>query len=123
VQDEDRGPAVPLRGEDLLGTLTTAEKVALTGGLDTWHTVPVDRLGLPSIKLSDGPSGARGGTFGAVASASFPCGSALGASWNTALLEEVGQALGREARWKGARVLLGPTINIQRHPLGGRHAL
>lgn len=107
--------------DQLLGKLTQEEKVAMASGIDTWHTAPAPSIGLPSVKISDGPSGARGGTFGAVASASFPCGSAIGATWNPELIRRVGSALGQEAKWKGARVLLAPTINIQRHPLGGRH--
>jgi beta-glucosidase len=109
------------RVESLLGQLTQDEKVALASGIDSWHTAPAPSIGLPSIKVSDGPSGARGGSFGAVASSSFPCGSAIGATWNPSLVHRVGIALGREAKWKGARVLLAPTINIQRHPFGGRH--
>jgi beta-glucosidase len=107
--------------EVLLAKLARSEKVALAAGVDTWHTAAAGSIGLPALKLSDGPSGARGASFGAVPSASFPCGSALGATWSPELLQEVGAALGREARWKGARVLLAPTINIQRHPFGGRH--
>ncbi len=109
------------RIERLLGELTLEESVLLASGTDSWHTAAVERLGIPAIKVSDGPSGARGESFGSVTSASFPCGSALGATWNCDLLRDVGAAIGVEARRKGARVLLAPTINLCRHPLAGRH--
>jgi beta-glucosidase len=110
------------RIESLCKELTVEEKVALLAGADLWRTPGAARLGIPTLKMTDGPSGARGGTFGGeVTSASFPCGSALAATWNVALVEAVGEALGEEARSKGCQVLLGPTVNLQRHPLGGRH--
>lgn len=109
------------RVEGLLGQLTLEEAIALASGVDSWHTAAVTRLGIPALKVTDGPSGARGGTMGSVTSASFPCGIALGATWNDELLGEIGAAIGREALRKGARVLLGPTVNLCRHPLAGRH--
>src|SRR5512145_3118824 len=106
------------RIEKLLAELGLDEKVSLVSGADMWRTPPVDRLGIPQLKVSDGPVGARGGTLGGeVAAASFPCGIALGATWNTALIGEVGKALGQECKTKGAQVLLGPTVNLHRHPL------
>src|SRR5438067_2267837 len=109
--------------EDLLRQMTLQEKVAMLAGTKTWYTVPVERLGIPSLKMSDGPNGARGagGLTGGVKTACFPAGISLASTWNTDLLERVGQALAREAQMKGARVLLGPTVNIQRSPLGGRN--
>ena len=76
---------------------------------------------MPSIRFSDGPNGVRGTRFfnGAPA-ACLPCGTALGATWNIPLLEQAGNLLGEEAIAKGAHVLLGPTVNIPRSPLGGR---
>ena len=109
------------RIDDLLSQLTLDEKVAMLSGSDNWQTVPVERLGIPKLKMTDGPNGARGNGVSGAKSASFPVGSALGATWNVALMEEVGAALGVEAKDKGAQVLLGPTINLHRHPLGGRH--
>lgn len=71
--------------------------------------------------MSDGPNGVRGTRFfNGVPAACFPCATALGATWDADLLYRVGQLLGEEAHAKGAHVLLGPTINIQRSPLGGR---
>ena len=106
---------------ELLGQLTLSEKVALAAGSDVWHTTPVERLGIGRMKLSDGPSGVRGGSSSLGTSAVFPCGIALGATWDVDLLERIGSVMAEEAKTKGVHVVLGPTINIHRHPLGGRH--
>jgi beta-glucosidase len=111
------------RIDTLLQELTLEEKVALLAGASMWYTVPIERLGIPAIKVTDGPNGARGdGLFtGGVPAASFPVGIALAATWNTALVEEIGSALGEEAKTKGAHVLLAPTVNIHRTPINGRN--
>ncbi len=84
--------------------------------------MPVERLGIPAVMMTDGPNGARGiGSFESANAACFPAGIALAATWNTVMVERVGQALGQEARSKGARVLLAPTVNIHRSPLAGRN--
>ncbi|GHO45792.1 beta-glucosidase [Ktedonospora formicarum] len=94
----------------------------MLAGADMWHTVAIERLGIPALKVSDGPNGARGGAMqGGVTAACFPSGIALASTWNTELVERVGQALAQEARTKGARVLLAPTVNIHRTPIGGRN--
>jgi beta-glucosidase len=109
--------------ENLLRQMTLREKVAKLAGTNHWYTVPVERLGIPSLKMSDGPNGARGaGGFSAgVKAACFPAEISLASTWNTDLVERVGRALAREAKMKGAQVLLAPTVNIQRSPLGGRN--
>src|SRR5205814_2565667 len=109
--------------ENLLSQLTLQEKVAMLAGTNDWYTVPVERLGIPSLKMTDGPNGARGagGFTGGVKAACFPAGISLASTWNTDLVERVGQGLAREAKLKGAQVLLAPTVNIQRSPLGGRN--
>lgn len=90
-------------------------------GADFWHTVPVERLNIPVLRFSDGPNGIRGTRFfNGVPAACVPCSTALGATWDPDLIEELGGLLGDESRAKGAHILLGPTINIQRSPLGGR---
>lgn len=110
------------RVSDLLGQLSLDEKVALLAGEDHWHTPPVERVGIPRFKMSDGPIGVRGARNpGGPRSACFPCGTALAATWDPALVQEVGEHLGHEARAKGAHLLLGPTVNIHRHPLAGRN--
>ncbi|KAK7418414.1 hypothetical protein QQZ08_011264 [Neonectria magnoliae] len=107
--------------EALIEQLTLEEKVALTAGTGWWHTTAIDRLSIPSIRLSDGPNGVRGTHFfDSTPSACLPCGTALGSTFDTHLAERIGRLLSDEAHAKGAHVLLGPTINIQRGPLGGR---
>jgi beta-glucosidase len=107
--------------EKLLQELTLEEKAALLAGADLWHTVAVPRLGIGTLRVTDGPNGARGTAFrGGPTSACFPCGAALGATWNPLLVEKVAGALAEEALAKGARILLAPTVNMQRSPLGGR---
>jgi beta-glucosidase len=111
------------RVRELLSALSLEEKAALTAGGDLWSTVPVERLGIPAVGLTDGPNGARGMGLpgvGVVASACTPCGAGLGATWDVELLARVGALIGREARAKGCHVLLAPTVNIHRSPLGGR---
>lgn len=112
------------RIEVLLQTMTTEEKAALLAGANMWETVPIERLGIPAMKVSDGPNGARGGggfVGGAVTSACFPVGISLASTWNTTLLEQVGKALAEEVKSKGAHMLLAPTVNIHRSPLNGRN--
>ncbi|HET8840843.1 MAG TPA: glycoside hydrolase family 3 N-terminal domain-containing protein, partial [Ktedonobacteraceae bacterium] len=108
--------------EDLLQQMTLQEKVSMLAGANFWQTVPVERLGIPAIKVTDGPNGARGGTFsGGVKAACFPAGIALASTWHPELVGRIGQALAQEARTKGASVLLAPTVNIHRSPLNGRN--
>jgi beta-glucosidase len=107
--------------EDLAPELALDEQAALTGGDDDWHTVALPARGIPRLKVTDGPSGARGESYTTTTSASFPCGSALGASFDEALVARVAAAIADEARTKGAHVVLGPTLNLHRHPLGGRN--
>ena len=106
----------------LVDTLTIEEQVSLLAGSDFWHTVAIERAGIPAMRVSDGPAGARGTLFeGGPASVNAPCGTSLAATWDPPLVEEVGHLLGREARAKGARVLLAPTVNLHRTPTGGRN--
>ena len=101
--------------------MTDAEEaVRPLAGADWWTTPAA--AGVPALKVTDGPSGARGELFvGGPPSVWFPCGAAVGATWDTALIGRLGAALAEETRAKGAHVLLGPTVNLQRDPLGGRH--
>jgi beta-glucosidase len=108
------------RVEELLGRLTPAEKAALTGGDDVWHLPAIERVGLGRLKMSDGPSGIRGAAIGTRRSLAFPCGMAVGATWDVELAGRYGTALADEARSKGVHLLLGPTVGIPRTPLGGR---
>jgi beta-glucosidase len=104
-----------------VAALTVAEKVLLLTGADSWRTQGAAALGLRPMITSDGPAGARGVIKDErFPSSSLPCPSALGATWDTALVHEVAAALGAEARSKGIDILLAPTINLMRTPLGGR---
>ncbi|MEO2169824.1 MAG: glycoside hydrolase family 3 C-terminal domain-containing protein, partial [bacterium] len=109
------------RTETLLQEMTRVEKVALVGGHDLWNTVGIERLGIPALKVTDGPNGARGESFSGRTAACFPCGTALASTWDIALVERVGEALAEEARAKGARMLLAPTVNIHRTLVAGRN--
>ena len=106
----------------LLRAMTLEEKISLFAGANRWETEPIERLGIPSIKMTDGPNGARGalGTSGPP-SVCFPVGVGLAATWNTDLVESVGSALGEGTKAKNAQILLAPTVNIQRSPLAGRN--
>ncbi len=95
------------------------ERVALLAGSDTWHTP--ESAGVPAIRMSDGPAGVRGTSWTGPRSASLPCGSALGATFDPELVRVVGEALGRESRSKSAQVLLAPTVNLHRTAIGGRN--
>ena len=107
--------------DSIIEELTLEEKIELLSGFDAWHTNSIKRLNIPSIKMSDGPNGVRGNGTSGKSSACFPCAISLGSTWNMGLINQVGVALGQEAKSKDVDVLLGPTININRHPLGGRH--
>ena len=104
-----------------MGGLSIDQKADLLAGADMWHTVGFVDPPVPAIRVSDGPAGARGTSWDRGRSASFPCGSALGATWDPELIRDVGRALGREARSKSAHVLLAPTVNLHRTPIGGRN--
>ncbi|KAK3310655.1 glycoside hydrolase superfamily [Chaetomium strumarium] len=105
-----------------LATLTQEEKVSLLTAADFWRTKAIPDKGIPAIKTSDGPNGARGGIFvGGTKAALFPCGISLAATWNKDLLHQVGQHLAQEVKARSADVLLAPTVCMHRHPLGGRN--
>ncbi|KAF2128277.1 glycoside hydrolase family 3 protein [Dothidotthia symphoricarpi CBS 119687] len=107
--------------EEVLSKLTVAEKCNLTAGSDFAHTFPIPRLGIPALRTSDGPNTVRGTRFfNSTPTICLPAGPALAATWNRALLQEIGGLLGDECIAKGSHVLLGPCINIPRSPLGGR---
>src|SRR5215472_5979798 len=97
--------------EELLRQMTLQEKVALLAGTNDWYTVPVERLAIPSLKMTDGPNGARGagGFTAGVKAACWKAGISLASTWNVDLVERIGQALAQEAKLKGAQVLLAPT--------------
>lgn len=114
--------------KEIISQMTLEEKAGLCSGLDAWHTKAVERLGIPSIMVTDGPIGLRKQPEGvgdlalgkSVPATCFPSGSALASSWDRKLLEQVGSALGEECQANGVSILLGPAVNIKRSPLGGR---
>lgn len=101
--------------------LSLEQKVALLSGMDVWRTAPIADIELPPIKVSDGPNGVRGDSTTGARAVCLPASIALGASFDVDLVTELGRLLGRETVRKGAQVLLAPTINLARHPLGGRN--
>ncbi|HMN00694.1 MAG TPA: glycoside hydrolase family 3 N-terminal domain-containing protein, partial [Anaerolineales bacterium] len=109
--------------------LTLEEKASLCSGADFWHLKGIERLGIPSIMVTDGPHGLRKqagssnelGISDSVPATCFPTASALAAAWNRDLIFEVGQALGEECRQEKVGVILGPGVNIKRSPLCGRN--
>jgi len=104
------------RVEDLLAQMTLEEKVAQLGGDQSGMATPDNtRIGIPGFKMADGPHGVRWGM-----ATCFPSPLALGASWDPALVQRVGEAIGREFRGKGRYVALAPCLNIIRDPRGGR---
>jgi beta-glucosidase len=110
------------RIDDLLKQMTLEEKISMLAGADLWHSVAIPRLGVPQFKVTDGPNGARG-AWGSMSTPSVatPVGIALGATWNPALVEKVGNVLADELEAKGSHILLAPTVNIHRTPIAGRN--
>jgi len=115
--------------KQLIAEMTLEEKASLCTGLDTWHTQGIERLGIPSVMVTDGPHGLRKqraasdhlGLFDSVPSTCFPSAVGVASSWDRALIERMGQALGQECQAENVAVLLGPGANIKRSPLCGRN--
>lgn len=115
-------PDAEARIRDLAESLTLEQQVQLLTGADVWSTHALPVIGLSRVVMSDGPSGVRGEDFDERHdSVSLPSSSALSATWSVGLARRYGQVLGQEARRKGVHAVLGPTINLHRSPLGGRH--
>ena len=109
------------RIEEILDRATLDEQISLLAGANFWETVAIERLNVPVMRVTDGPVGARGTRFDGEASVCVPCGTLLGATWDRALMAEVGELLGNETLAKGATALLAPTVNLHRTPVGGRN--
>jgi beta-glucosidase len=115
-------PAVTERVDAALGKLDLGQKVRLLTGSGFWGTHSEPLLGLRAMVLSDGPAGVRGVTWDErETSVNVPSPTALAATWDDPLVERIGALLAGEARRKGVDVLLAPTVNLHRTPLGGRH--
>lgn len=108
------------RIENLLAACTLKEKVAMAAGSGLWYSTPVERLGIPAFKMSDGPNGVRGdGRDPTAGSTCFPVGTALAASWDLELIGEVGATLAREARARSTRPICAPSNGRSARPVPG----
>jgi beta-glucosidase len=122
VYQDSQAPA-EARVEDLFGRLTRDEKIDMLTGTG-FTTKPIPRLGIPALAMVDAGQGVRGGQDSMLGPATaFPAGVLMASTWDTNLLWHLGRAIGEEARNKGssAQMVLGPAVNIQRSPLGGRN--
>lgn len=114
---------------NLISQMTLEEKAGLCSGHDFWTTKPIERLGVPSIMVTDGPHGLRKqvgkadhlGINESVPATCFPTGATLASSWDRNLIEKVGKALGEECQAENVAIILGPGTNIKRSPLCGRN--
>src|SRR5215472_257279 len=119
------------RSADLVKRMTLEEKATMLSGSGWTESAPIPRLGIPAIKMTDGPMGVRSWlgssaiTGGAKAvkieATSFPAGIAMAATWDPALVQREGQAIAQEVKALGRDMILGPTVNINRQPLWGRN--
>ena len=118
-----------MKHKDILDQMTLIEKAAIVGGQGEWQTWPIPRLGIPSMYCSDGPHGIRkqagaGDHLGlneSLKATCFPTAATVANSWDVALGEKIGQALGEEAMAEDVHILLGPGMNMKRSPLCGRN--
>ncbi|EOO77671.1 glycoside hydrolase family 3 C-terminal domain-containing protein [Bacillus mycoides] len=113
----------------IISQMTLEEKASLCSGLDFWNTKGIERLGIPSIMVTDGPHGLRKqaegadhlGIYNSIPATCFPSAVGLASTWNKELIKQVGVALGEECQAENVGVLLGPGANIKRSPLCGRN--
>lgn len=105
------------RANSLVDRMTLQEKLDYIGGYNDFYIREVPRLGIPEIRMADGPQGVRNNTQSTL----FACGVAAAATWNESLVREMGVALGQDSRARGVHILLGPGVNIYRSPLCGRN--
>ena len=110
-------PAVEKRVDSLLSQMTTAEKLRMLGGTRSFYTHGLARLGIPELKMSDGPLGVR--CYGL--STAYPAPIALAASFDTSLAQRMGESLGQDSRAFGVHVLLAPGMNLYRAPMCSRN--
>ncbi len=108
---------VERRVESILARMTLEEKIDYIGGVNDFFIRGIERLGLPPLKMADGPAGVR--NFGPATT--MASGVALAATWNPQLVERVGSEIGRDARAKGVHFMLRPGVNIYRAPMNGRN--
>jgi beta-glucosidase len=129
-----QNPSAPVeqRVEDLLQRMTPSEKAAMLAGSGWMESMPNARLGIPAIKMADGPMGVRSWRAPAalsspasaaapVFSTAFPASIGMGASWDAGLVQRVARAIAQQAKSHGRDMILGPTVNIARVPTWGRN--
>ena len=116
AQAQTSSPDVEARANSLLKNLTLEEKVDLIGGVDDFYIRAIEKIGLPRLKMADGPVGVRNygpsTVFGGIG---------LAATWDPELAARIGETIGRDARARGVHFMLGPGVNIYRAPLNGRN--
>ncbi len=110
-------PQAKQRASELVSQMTLDEKLEYIGGLDSWWIRAIPRLGIPAVRMVDGPQGIRNNTRSTL----YPCGISTAATWNRSLAYLYGSSIGTDARERGAQILLGPGVNIYRSPLCGRN--
>ena len=110
-------PEIEQRVDKLLGQLTLEQKIDLLGGVDGFYVRAMPQIGLPRLRMADGPFGVR--NYGP--STTMAGGIALAATWDASLVERAGGEIGRDARARGVHFMLGPGVNIYRAPLNGRN--
>jgi beta-glucosidase len=108
---------VEKRVDSMLSKMTVDEKVEILGGINDFYTRPIPRLGIPALKMSDGPMGVH--DYGLTTA--YPAGIALAASWDVDLTQRFGVAMGKDARARGVHFILAPGMNIYRAPMNGRN--
>jgi len=108
---------VEKRVNSILSTMTVDEKIEIIGGINDFYTRPIPRLGIPPLKMSDGPMGVH--DYGLTTA--YPAGIALAASWDVDLTQRFGAAMGKDARARGVHFILAPGMNIYRAPMNGRN--
>lgn len=105
------------RARELVSKMTLEEKIDYISGPKSFYIRAIPRLGIPEIRLADGPQGIRNNTKSTL----YPCGILSASTWNRELVRELGHGLGRDAKARGISILLGPGVNIYRSPLCGRN--
>jgi beta-glucosidase len=114
---KDTAAPTESRVDDLLPRLTADEKLLLLGGDREFYIRPIARLGLPEVKMGDGPLGVRNWGL----STAYPASAGLAASWDTDIAQKFGASVANDARARGVNIMLGPAVNITRVPRNGRN--
>ena len=105
------------RAAELVSKMTLEEKIDYIGGFKEFYIRPIERLGIPEIRMADGPQGVRNNTK----STMFPSGIAVASTWNRDLIYKMGEGLGQDSKARGVHILLGPGVNIYKMPVCGRN--